>query len=195
MLTDIAVAPPSAKSTSLPETNSPMSCCASSVEPPMCGVRMTFSRPRSSETNSSPFPLGSFGNTSIAAPAMCPDSMFARSAAWSTTNPRDRLRKSDRGFIRANSSSPKNPWLPGPAVHVQGDGLDRLEQLLQGRAAARVPDRQPVGDVVEVHRHAEGLGDDRELGADVAVADDAELAAADLVGALGRLVPDRPRAS
>ena len=38
--------------------------------------------------------------------------------------------------------------------------------------------------------HAEGLGDDRQLGADVAVADDAEGASADLVRALRRLVPD-----
>src|SRR5690242_6857512 len=113
MLTDIAVAPVSAKSASLPDTNSPMSCCASSVEPPMCGVRMTFGRPRSSETNSSPFAFGSLGKTSMAAPAMWPDSMCLRSAAWSTTNPRERFRNRDLGFIRENSSSPKNPWLPG----------------------------------------------------------------------------------
>lgn len=38
--------------------------------------------------------------------------------------------------------------------------------------------------------HPEGLGDDRQLGADVAVADDAERAPADLVCPLRRLVPD-----
>ena len=46
-----------------------MFCCASSVLPPMCGVRITLSNSRSGETNSSPAPLGSDGNTSIAAPA------------------------------------------------------------------------------------------------------------------------------
>src|SRR6202012_4395615 len=67
-----------------------------------------------------------------------------------------------------------------PAVHVQGDRLHRLEELGQGGAAARVAQRQLVGDVVEVHRHAQVLGQHRQLGADVAVADDAELAPAHL---------------
>ena len=48
----------------------------------------------------------------MAAPAMCPDSMLRRSAAWSTTKPRDRFRNSDRGRIVANSAAPKKPWLP-----------------------------------------------------------------------------------
>ena len=76
-----------------------------------------------------------------------------------------------------------------PAVHVQGDGLHRLQQLGQGGAAARVAERELVGDVVEVHGHAEVLRQHRQLGADVAVADDAELAPAHLVAAGRGLVP------
>ena len=70
----------------------------------------------------------------MAAPAMCPDSMCLRSAAWSTTNPRDRLRNSDLGFIRANSSSPKNPWLPARpstwmvTVSTDSSSSSRVEQ-------------------------------------------------------------------
>ena len=44
-LTDIVVLPPNAKSRSLPATKRPMSCCASSVEPPTCGVKITFGMP------------------------------------------------------------------------------------------------------------------------------------------------------
>ena len=48
----------------------------------------------------------------MAAPAMCPEVMLRRSAAWSTTKPRDRFRNSDRGRIAANSAAPKKPRLP-----------------------------------------------------------------------------------
>ena len=58
------------------------------------------------------------------------------------------------------------------------------------RGAARIAQRQLVGRVVEDDAHAEVLGQDGELGADVAVADDAQRATADLVRAVGRLVPD-----
>src|SRR5580658_2058972 len=127
-----------------------MSCWASSVEPPMCGVRMTLGRPRSSEANSSPRPFGSCGNTSMAAPAMCPDSMLRRRAAWSTTNPRDRLRNSELG--RAEEAA-----VAVAPVYVQGDNLRRFEQLRQGGAAACVADRQLVRYVVEVNGHAQAL--------------------------------------
>ena len=150
-----------------------MSCSASSVEPPMCGVRITFGRPRSAETNSSPAPQGSSGNTSIAAAAMWPVSM-PRRAVWSTTKPRDRLRNRLRGCMAANSASPNRPLLPA-AIHVQGDDIYRLEQFSEGAAAARVTERELVGDVVEVHRHAQVFRQNRQLGADVAIAHDPEL--------------------
>jgi len=63
------VAPCCRYPTSLAATNSPMSCCASSVEPPMCGVRITLGSPCRLDTNGSPAAFGSSANTSTAAPA------------------------------------------------------------------------------------------------------------------------------
>jgi hypothetical protein len=54
--------------TSLLATSRPMFSWASWVEPPMWGVRMTLSRPRSGVRNSSSLDLGSLGKTSMAAP-------------------------------------------------------------------------------------------------------------------------------
>ena len=76
-----------------------------------------------------------------------------------------------------------------PSVDVQRDRLGLGQQLVEAVAAAGVAQGQLVGDVVEEHPHAQRLGHHRQLAADVAVADDAEGAAADLVRALGRLVP------
>ena len=114
ILTDIAVAPPSAKSASLPDTNSPMSCCASSVDPPMCGVKITFGTPAQ---------LG--GDELLAAPLrLLREDVDGRArdvpgldvpaqrGVVDDEAARQVLRKSERGFIKANSSSPKNPWLP-----------------------------------------------------------------------------------
>ncbi len=59
---------------------------------------MTLARPRNGDSNSSPWAFGSIGNTSIAAPERCPDSMFSRSATSSTTIPREALMKTDAGL-------------------------------------------------------------------------------------------------
>ena len=123
---------------------------------------------------------------------MCPDSMLRRSAAWSTTKPRDRFRNSDRGRIAANSASPKKPRLPARPSTCRVTVSTDLQQLVQGGAAPRVAERELVGGVVEVHGHAEVLGQHRQLGADVAVADDAQLAAAHLVAARPRTCPTCP---
>ena len=80
--------------------------------------------------------------------------------------------------------------VPGATVDVEGDRLGNLEQLVQAGTAPGVAEGQLVGHVVEVDPHAQRLGDHGQLAADVAVADDAEGPAADLVRALGRLVPD-----
>ena len=77
-----------------------------------------------------------------------------------------------------------------PPIDVQGDDVDRLEELFQRRTAFCVAQGQLVGGVVEPHRHAERLGQHRQLRADIAVADDAEAPAPDLVAPLGRFVPD-----
>ena len=90
---------------------------------------------------------------------------------------------------RGELGVPEQPAVARPAVHVEGDGLHGLEQLVHRAAAARVAERQLVGDVVEAHRHAQVLREHGQLGADVAVADDPEPPAADLVAAGGGLVP------
>ena len=71
----------------------------------MCGVRITLSRPRSSEINSSSLPLGSAGNTSIAAPPMWPDLSASARAGISTTVPRAALMNKPPFFIFANSAA------------------------------------------------------------------------------------------
>src|SRR6476661_8020633 len=50
-------------------TSSPIFSCASSVEPPICGVRITLGMFCNGVLKMSPFFCGSTGNTSIAAPA------------------------------------------------------------------------------------------------------------------------------
>ena len=75
------------------------------------------------------------------------------------------------------------------AVDVEADDVGHLEQLGHGAHAPGVAVGGAVGDVVEHHAHAEGLGHRGELGADVAVADDAQLLAADFVAVLGGLQP------
>ena len=154
------------------------------------GVRITLGRPRRADSNSSPWALGSTGNTSRAAPAMWPERMFSRSATSSTTMPREALMNIERGFIFANCGGAEEPGVAGPAVDVQRDDVGLLEQLVEGADPAGVAVGEPVGGVEEDHPEAERLGEVGELGADVAVADDAERAAADLVAALRRLVPD-----
>lgn len=72
----------------------------------MCGVRMTLSRPRRGETNSSWLLRGSTGNTSTAAPS----SFLARRASASgsicTTVPREALMRMAPGFMAAISGAP-----------------------------------------------------------------------------------------
>ena len=142
------------------------------------------------ETNGSPAVLGSLSKTSSAAPAMWPDSRPSRSASWSTTMPRHRLRNRLRGPHLRELLRAEEPGVPGPTVDVQAHRLGHRQQLVEAVAALGVAERELVGDVVEVDLHAQRLGHDGELAADVAVADDAERAAAHLVRALGRLVPD-----
>jgi hypothetical protein len=73
--------------------------------------------------------------------------------------------------------------------HVQGDDIALAEQGGELGDGARVAEREPAGDVVVEHAHAQVLGEDAELRADVAVADDAERLAAHLDAALGALGP------
>ena len=77
-----------------------------------------------------------------------------------------------------------------PAVDVQRDDVRLGQQFVHRLAAPRVRQREPVDDVVVDDVHAEVLGEHRQLGADVPVADDAKRSAANLVRTVGRLVPD-----
>jgi len=87
-------------------------------------------------------------------------------------------------------SGAEQPGVARPAVHVQGDDVGHLEELVHAGEPPGVAKGEPLGGVVEHHRHAQCLGEHRELRADVAVADDAQHPAAHLVGAVGGLVPD-----
>ena len=73
---------------------------------------------------------------------------------------------------------------------MQRDHVGHFEQVIERLAAPGVAERELVGRVVEVHGHAEVLGQHRQLRADVAVPDDAERTAADLMAAVGIFVPD-----
>ena len=72
---------------------------------------------------------------------------------------------------------------------MQGDEVGLGQHGLQGLRRAVVAHRQLRRDVVEQDLHADRLGQDADLRADVAVADDAERLAADLVGGRGTLPP------
>src|SRR3954453_9707035 len=76
------------------------------------------------------------------------------------------------------------------AVDVQGDGLDDVEQLVERGAAPGVSQGQFVVGVVEVDLHTQHLGNHRQLRSDVAVPDDPQRPATDLVATGGGLVPD-----
>ncbi len=73
--------------------------------------------------------------------------------------------------------------------HVQGDDVGAFEQVVQARCRARVAEGELGFDVVEDHPHAERFGQHADLGADVAVADDAQHLVAHLVAARRRFAP------
>jgi hypothetical protein len=76
-----------------------MLACASSVEPPMCGVSSTLSKRTSGDSKRASLPCGSLGNTSIAAPCRWPLSSASASASMSTTVPREALMRWAPRFI------------------------------------------------------------------------------------------------
>ena len=96
----------------------------------------------------------------------------------------------ERGFILANCGGAEEAGVAGAAVDVQRHDVGLLEQLVEGADAAGVAVGEAVRGVEEDHPETERLGQVGQLGADVAVADDAQRAAAHLVAALRGLVPD-----
>ncbi len=77
----------------------------------------------------------------------------------------------------------------GAPINVERDGLTLAQQLVERVDLAGVAQRETVGHVVEVDAHAHRLGEHGKLGTDVAVADDAECASTDLMGADRALLP------
>ena len=75
------------------------------------------------------------------------------------------------------------------AIHVQGHGIGLFQQFVEGVATVGIAQCQFLLNVVEHHAHAEGLGQYRQLGADVAVADDAEGLASHFMRTGSGLVP------
>ncbi|KAG1468963.1 hypothetical protein G6F57_012377 [Rhizopus arrhizus] len=73
--------------------------------------------------------------------------------------------------------------------HVQGDDVGAGEQIVQAGRGPGIAQRQLGFHVVEDHLHAQRFGQYADLGADVAVADDAQRLTAYFVAAAGRLRP------
>src|SRR5438477_225657 len=72
---------------------------------------------------------------------------------------------------------------------VRGDGVRSAQERLEARAGADVPEGELAPGVEERAAHALRLGEDADLRADVAVADDAEGLATDLHRSGGHLAP------
>ena len=151
---------------------------------------MTFSSPRNWETNSSPRADGSSGKTSTAAPARWPALDLLAQRLMVDHEPAGQVQEQAPGTHAGELVGPEKPTVSRPSVDMQGDDVGLLEELVEAGAAPRVAERELVGGVVEDDRHAERFGEHRELAADVAVAHDAEGAAAYLMAAGRRLVPD-----
>ena len=166
-----------------------MRSCASSVEPPTCGVRMTLSSPCSGDVKRSLLDPGSTGKTSTAAPRSLPCAQrigecveVGDGAAAVVDEKGARLHGFDLG-------APDHALRRRRFRHMHADDVALRQELVQGGGRFGVAVAKLVGMVVEHHPHAHRLGEIGQLRADVAVTDDAERLAPDLV-AVGRgLVP------
>ena len=92
--------------TSFSATSTPMFSCASTVEPPTCGVKITLSRPRRGDSNTSLLLRGSTGKTSIAAPSNFLARRACANGSISTTVPREALIRTAPGFMAAICAAP-----------------------------------------------------------------------------------------
>lgn len=72
---------------------------------------------------------------------------------------------------------------------MEGYHVDNREQLLERGDGLCRPQRHQLQDIVKVHLHTERLGQNRELGADVAIPDNTQLLATNLVAVFRNLVP------
>src|SRR5690625_942786 len=73
--------------------------------------------------------------------------------------------------------------------HVQADDVGAFKQFFEAGQAGGVAQRQPVGNVVKNHVHAQPFGQHAQLRADMPEADDAQRLAAHLVGTPGGFEP------
>ena len=121
----------------------PTISCASSVDPPMCGVAITLLPANSGY----PAGGGSSRNTSSEAEATLPESSALRSAFSSISSPRAQFTMRTPGFIWAKASSRQHAFGFGGQRNVQRDvvacGIQR-RQIRQG-------DSQIAGDVSRSH--------------------------------------------
>ena len=142
----------------------------SAVTPAMCGDTKTFARSTRGESTGS----GSGSKTSRHA-TMSPRCRRARSAAPSTTLPRETLTNTHPGRSSSSSSGPSIPSVRGGVRHEDEDDV-ALEDLFEG------PELDPVGlgqcprdeRVEDPHLDLEGTQQLDEAPAQVAEADQAD---------------------
>jgi len=108
----------------------------------------------------------------MAAPAIWPLWMWACSVPGCDHEPpreveEDRARPHCGELLRTEEAC-----VSDPAIHVDRDDFSDLEQLEEAAHATSIAHGQTVGCVEEDDPHAQGLGQHRELAADVSVADD-----------------------
>jgi len=135
---------------------------------------------------------GSDGKTSTAAPEMWPE----RSASARASKGVEVDDAAPSVVDQVGAGTHQGQLVPPDQVlgergrrNVDRDDVARGQQVLERGSGDGVSHRKLGGDVVVLHPKTEGLGQHRDLRADVAVSDDAKRAPADLVGPGGALVP------
>ena len=142
-----------------------------------------MSKSRSGETNGSPAPFGS-GRENVQRRAA--DLFGAQRGRQRVDIDYLAARRVDQfrlGFHARQLGSADHTFGLGRLGHVQRDDVGIGEQFVERCGGTRIAEGQFGFDVVIRNLHANGLGQEADLGPDVAVPDDAELFAADLASA------------
>ena len=171
-----------------------MRSCASSVEPPTCGVRMTLSSPCSGDAKRSLFDPGSTGKTSTAAPRSLPSPQGIRERVEIDDRAAAVVDEIGAGLHRLDLGAPDHALRRRRFRHMHADDVALRQQFMQARGRLGVAVAKLVGVVVEDDPHAHRFGEIGELRADIAVTDDAERLAPDLVAVGRRTCPIGPHA-
>ena len=155
----------------------------------MCGVRMTFGRPRSGERNSLAVARRLLGEDVDRGAEQVPVADRGRERLDVDHLAARGVDQDAPGCIARELGPRRSSARLRRVGDVERDQVARAEQLVEaGGTARRCPAAAWCG-VVEEDVHAQGLGQHAELRADVAVADDAERLAAHLPAVRGRLDP------